>query len=62
MILHRNIKANSKTNFMSKNRSKLFKLRNHNSFDNRYKFKRYSLNYLLSNYPLFRRTKTGALK
>lgn len=62
MIVHRNLKANSKTKFIVRNRTKLFKIRNHNVFDNRYKFNGYSLNYLLSNYSLFRRTKTGALK
>ena len=62
MILHRNIKANSKTKFMVKNRAKLFKLRNHKEFNTKYRFNGYSLNYLISNYPLFRRTKSGSLK
>lgn len=62
MIIHRNLKATSKTKFIVRKRTKLFKIRNHNVFGNRYKFNEYSLNYLLSNYPLFRRTKTGALK
>lgn len=62
MILHRNIKVNSTTKFIVRNRTKLLKLRNHNGIDNKYRFKGYSLNYLISSYPLFRRTKTGVLK